>query len=213
MSRPTASTITDLQLDDLHAEVDRLTAELEDAEQAADRFRRERDTAQAANERVHALAAQLDEFAENALRSNDRELYKAIASDIRTRTGSRAPVLAPADALHAALRRVHDLADRVEAGAPWADNRDDVARRIRDAATIPPGPDPAESDAELAATARVFAGLHRSAEETVIRVIDLHERWVAAGPPPLGSSINRGWDARLVELHNAIQPPADQKEN
>ncbi len=58
-------------------------------------------------------------------------------------------------------------------------------------------------------TARVFAGLHQSAEDTVSRVITLHEQWVAAGPPPLGTSLSRWWDKRLVELHNAIQPPAN----
>ncbi|WP_019328838.1 hypothetical protein [Streptomyces sp. TOR3209] len=56
-------------------------------------------------------------------------------------------------------------------------------------------------------TARVFAALHRSAEDTVTRVIALYEQWVKAGPPPLGTSTARWWDARLVELHNAIQPP------
>ncbi|MFE6354347.1 hypothetical protein ACFVOO_16115 [Streptomyces rochei] len=58
-------------------------------------------------------------------------------------------------------------------------------------------------------TARVFAALHRSAEDTVTRVIALYEQWVKAGPPPLGTSTARWWDARLVELHNALQP-ADQ---
>lgn len=56
-------------------------------------------------------------------------------------------------------------------------------------------------------TARVFAALHRSAEDIVTRVIALYEQWVKAGPPPLGVSVSRWWDARLVELHNAIQPP------
>ncbi|MFH9823045.1 hypothetical protein [Streptomyces bobili] len=60
---------------------------------------------------------------------------------------------------------------------------------------------------EEEATARVFAGLHRSAEEDVTRVIDLYERWVKAGPPPLGTPIARWWDKRLVELHDAILPP------
>ncbi|MFJ8049845.1 hypothetical protein [Streptomyces luteogriseus] len=56
-------------------------------------------------------------------------------------------------------------------------------------------------------TTRVFAALHRSAEQDVSRVIALYERWVKAGPPPLGTPIARWWDARLVELHNAILPP------
>lgn len=56
-------------------------------------------------------------------------------------------------------------------------------------------------------TAVVLAALHRSAGATVTRVIDLYERWVKAGPPPLGTSVSRWWDARLVELHDTIQPP------
>ncbi|MFC7906437.1 hypothetical protein [Streptomyces nigra] len=55
--------------------------------------------------------------------------------------------------------------------------------------------------------ARVFAALHRSAEQDVSRVIDLYEQWVKAGPPPLGTPVSRWWDARLVELHDAILPP------
>lgn len=49
-----------------------------------------------------------------------------------------------------------------------------------------------------------------AAEETVTRVTALYERWVKAGAPPLGTSINRWWDRRLVELHDAIRPPADE---
>lgn len=56
------------------------------------------------------------------------------------------------------------------------------------------------------ATARVFAGLHRSAEQDVTRVIELYERWVKGGAPPLGVPIARWWDKRLVELHDAIRP-------
>ncbi|GHI91706.1 hypothetical protein [Streptomyces olivaceus] len=48
-----------------------------------------------------------------------------------------------------------------------------------------------------------------SAEATVTRVVALHEQWVKAGFPPLGVNLNRWWDSRLAELHNAIQP-ADQ---
>ncbi|MEU3507642.1 hypothetical protein ABZ733_06900 [Streptomyces longwoodensis] len=72
-------------------------------------------------------------------------------------------------------------------------------------------PAPAATEAtDRETTARVFAALHRSAEQDVIRVIALYERWVKAGPPPLGASMARWWDARLIELHNAIRPPTDQ---
>ena len=44
------------------------------------------------------------------------------------------------------------------------------------------------------------------------RVMALYEAWVKAGPPPLGVSLSRWWDRRLVELHEAILPPAEQPE-
>lgn len=56
-------------------------------------------------------------------------------------------------------------------------------------------------------TTRLLGALHRSAHEDVNRVIDLYGRWVKAGPPPLGTSMSRWWDARLAELHAAILPP------
>lgn len=36
------------------------------------------------------------------------------------------------------------------------------------------------------------------------RVTDLYERWVKAGAPPLGVSLARWWDRRLVKLRDAI---------
>ncbi|MFD5266729.1 hypothetical protein [Streptomyces sp. NPDC058335] len=75
----------------------------------------------------------------------------------------------------------------------------------------PPAP-PTNEGADLEQTARLFAALHSSAEQDVTRVIALYERWVQAGAPPLGTSMSRWWDARLVELHNAILPPSDQPE-
>ncbi len=70
------------------------------------------------------------------------------------------------------------------------------------------------SDAEAAISvlqpgARITATLARMSEADVQRVAALYERWVKAGPPPLGTLINRWWDARLVELRNAILPPTD----
>ncbi|MGW5736980.1 MULTISPECIES: hypothetical protein [Streptomyces] len=57
---------------------------------------------------------------------------------------------------------------------------------------------------------RITATLARMAD--VERVIALYEQWVKAGPPPLGVSLSRWWDARLVELHDAIRPPAHTTE-
>jgi hypothetical protein len=36
-------------------------------------------------------------------------------------------------------------------------------------------------------------------------VVELRDEWVKAGPPPLGVSLSRWWDARLVELNKAIK--------
>ncbi|MFJ8538138.1 hypothetical protein [Streptomyces sp. NPDC093591] len=67
--------------------------------------------------------------------------------------------------------------------------------------------DPSHAAAERETTTRVFAALHQSAEQDVTRVIALYERWVEAGPPPLGTPVARWWDARLIELRNATLPP------
>lgn len=108
-----------------------------------------------------------------------------------------------AEVAEAAVERVR------EALAPYDWQHAQVsAARVR--AALPEQTAPATPDAE--ATARMFAALHRSAEEDVTRVIDLYEQWVKAGPPPLGTSLARWWDARLAELHTAIRQPADQPE-
>ena len=66
-----------------------------------------------------------------------------------------------------------------------------------------PGPEATQAT-ELEKTARVFAALHQSAEQTVSRVIALYEQWVKAGPPKPGTPLARWWDKRLVELRAAI---------
>jgi hypothetical protein len=45
------------------------------------------------------------------------------------------------------------------------------------------------------------------AEAALARVGDLQERWLKAGPPPLGVSMSRWWDARLIELQAALNTP------
>ncbi|NUS82993.1 MAG: hypothetical protein HOY75_09615 [Streptomyces sp.] len=44
-------------------------------------------------------------------------------------------------------------------------------------------------------------------------VVALYERWVKAGPPPLGTSIARWWDKRLAEPHAAVLPPEQDDED
>ena len=69
----------------------------------------------------------------------------------------------------------------------------------------------AEADSADAA-AGSYALRAERVEARLARVTALCEQWVKAGPPPLGVSVARWWDARLVELHAAIRPPADESE-
>ncbi|MET7746560.1 hypothetical protein [Streptomyces sp. NPDC005385] len=72
-----------------------------------------------------------------------------------------------------------------------------------------------EGQTELAAYARELAALIADpappAEETDTRVTALYEKWLKAGAPPLGVSIARWWDARLIEFHEAIRPAGDPR--
>ena len=58
--------------------------------------------------------------------------------------------------------------------------------------------------------ARHWAARARGAEATVARGLELNRRWAQAGPPPIGTSLARWWDARLVEQHNALFPPTNE---
>jgi hypothetical protein len=79
-----------------------------------------------------------------------------------------------------------------------------------------------EADAVLALLYREWPWLRAEAEDaaateatelaTTARITDLCDRWVKAGPPPLGTSLARWWDRRLAELHNTIHPPAPETE-
>lgn len=46
-------------------------------------------------------------------------------------------------------------------------------------------------------------------DEALSRVRALADGWVKAGPPPLGASMARWWDARLVELNAALDEPKE----
>ncbi|MFG2963556.1 hypothetical protein ACGFZS_09730 [Streptomyces sp. NPDC048288] len=61
--------------------------------------------------------------------------------------------------------------------------------------------------AEILPNTRILASLARTADADINRVIDLFGRWTQAGPPPLGTSMSRWWDQRLVELRAAILGP------
>lgn len=144
--------------------------------------------------RVRQLKTQVSDAKYERNRAQER-------AEAASRVGTQ--YMVRAERAEAALQRVHDLADLIEAGAPWADNLDNVARRIRDAATIPPGPDPVTPEREqLRAVIKALG----AAETQLARARAVYHRWVAAGPPPLGTSLARWWDARLAELHGAIRP-------
>lgn len=115
-----------------------------------------------------------------------------------------------AAATEAAPSPARDLIAAVIREFPFDDyGLDDVSFRLEDE------PDtqewvPALADRVLAVilpTTRALAGLARSDNDAVNRVIRLYEQWVKAGPPKLGTSISREWDRRLAELHAAILPP------
>lgn len=105
-----------------------------------------------------------------------------------------------------AARRKY-ASEHPERGAALFSLRKQVAASIRTLRRDDPAEDFA--DAMLAVvlpTTRTTAELTRQAEADVSRVIDLYERWVKAGPPPLGTSVSRWWDTRLAELHTALNP-------
>lgn len=102
------------------------------------------------------------------------------------------------------------LADGTEwahARAAWYAHADAALAAVRQHLDI------GEEEAWCKTCRRVWNGpRHRcesDAEETVARVTALHEQWVQAGPPPLGTPVARWWDRRLVEHHHAIRPPTD----
>ncbi|GAQ64081.1 hypothetical protein [Streptomyces scabiei] len=61
-----------------------------------------------------------------------------------------------------------------------------------------------------AAVKRLAPGVRATdAQSDMQRVTALRDRWVHAGPPPLGTSISRWWDKRLVELNTALAEPKE----
>lgn len=65
------------------------------------------------------------------------------------------------------------------------------------------------AEAESAdAAAGSYALRAERVEAVLAAVTSLHERWVAAGPPPLGVPMARWWDKRLVELGTVLEQSA-----
>lgn len=98
----------------------------------------------------------------------------------------------------------------VAAEAGLERTRTDLGRRA-DTAPAPDGlavigPPPGISPHEARQMRDELLAATRPAEPAGLRdrLADLHARWIKAGPPPLGTSINRWWDKRLVELGAAL---------
>ncbi|MFE6634699.1 hypothetical protein ACFVFT_14820 [Streptomyces tendae] len=153
-----------------------------------------------------------DVLAETYERVDDRATASTVSRFLFEETARRHKgTIARVDELLAVIERVRTLAtairDATAAGHnDWQIGQHDCAMTVL--AALHPTPAATEAT-ELKKTVRVLSALHQSADDTVTRVITLHEQWVAAGPPPLGAPLARWWDGRLAELHNAIQP-ADQ---
>lgn len=65
-----------------------------------------------------------------------------------------------------------------------------------------------ESRAALGEVVQAAARKFAEDQATIVqRVVDLRRAWCKAGPPPLGASMARWWDARLVELREALTVP------
>jgi hypothetical protein len=93
------------------------------------------------------------------------------------------------------------LADTVRS-ALRQDVSGDLAEHIADAVLV-----------SVLSSTGITGALARMSEADVPRVIALYERWRKAGPPPLGTSISRWWDKRLLELQHAVfVASADQPE-
>ncbi|MCI3240261.1 hypothetical protein [Streptomyces spinosisporus] len=189
---------------------------------------------EAAIERVRGLATRLECFAENALKTDDRELYAAIARDLRTQLEGPAtePRLLGCGLCYEENGEECHPHPECPIGSPTSPLRDQIDKALHDhlarTADIRPTQSgemafmPEVTDAErlrmadavlavILPTTKLLGELARSADADLKRVTALYERWVQAGPPPLGTSVARWWDARLAELHAAILPP-DQTE-
>jgi hypothetical protein len=181
--------MTSDQLDHLYDELDRLTAELADYDQCVEHLTR---TADPELRRQFAAAIK-------ALGASETEIVRLRADIAGCRAQQWPQRLGLAEKT---LARIAELADEHPVGIDTA--------LIHEALDEPARTTPNNPAADAETTTRVFAALHQSAEEDVTRVINLYEQWVKAGPPPLGIPTSRWWDARMVELHDAIRPPADK---
>lgn len=72
-----------------------------------------------------------------------------------------------------------------------------------------PTPGPGEEQGAPVDWQAVAVRREHELKTVLARLTALYERWVKAGPP-LGVSMSRWWDARLIELRDAITPPQER---
>lgn len=116
------------------------------------------------------------------------QLYDRIATLEAVAAGNKRHVqliVPDLERAEAIVARIQDLADEYPAGIDTA---------LIHEALDQPAPAPAATE-----------------QAKAMRI--LYERWVKAGPPPLGTSMSRWWDKRLVELHQAILPPVREQKD
>lgn len=194
------------QLDQLYADLDRARRELADRHEgdSADAAAGSYASAQAtltitvtAPDQVHAVrwAGHIRDLVHNEYGQSMR-LHSFIELEPGGRTGPAADQCA--DSLYRALDTLQFVGER-------CDTADDLHETITtsDVRTWLRG---TRCGREAAAEQRAQATPDNPNNATVQRVTDLYERWVAAGPPPLGTSMSRWWDRRLAELHAALTP-------
>ncbi len=186
--RPTADTITDDELDALYRELEHTHVRARTLVRRLTDVKGERDNARAAIGRARALASRWA-----VLRA-----YGSAATELRSALDEPSPGATEPPSIARELIAAA-IYEHNNPGRPWAHAHPDDR--------ITYGGDADAALAVIQPGTRITATLARMSEATVQRVTALHEQWVKAGPPPLGTSVSRWWDARLAELHDAILPP------
>lgn len=135
------------------------------------------------------------------------KLNDAVSALLNPKWGAEAGLIPEDHPLHPGAREESE-----ESGAPtdWRAVAQDMERRLKAEAVRRH-----EAEAEVKqweatygenALRDALARLN-GAEAAVERVRALRDRWVKAGPPPLGASMARWRDARLIELNTALAEP------
>lgn len=194
--------VLETRVSDAEYERDRARERAEAASRVGTQYVTRAERADATIERVRALAAQWAHTgqAPNACIDMD-DAAEAIRAALGKEPGPAATkATEPAPAAREVIAAA--LYEHGNPGLRWADAHEHDRVLFGN-----------DADAVLAVIlpgTRAIASLARSADADVQRVIALYEQWVKAGAPPLGTSLARWWDARLIELHEAIRPTDGQ---